>query len=342
VALETCPDRSSGRRSLEIIVSCSIQFSSCADVDSGDYFLTRKAEYTLSLIREVDRLRMEKLILSNPHSSSSVIREQDLNLAILRASVGTSAENDRWVEKLRFKLERGSLRPFMPSAAPPKHTHEDNDIRALFSSFLLGAPMTMTSTMGWPMDLFITPPAMSAYIDINVYLTAIRDTHLKVLSCWSSLSASQRRRRRWTGPNEGGTRSEIQRRRNLARSSWGIVRAMLFFLDQLLGHFMVDIIDVQHRRLLDSLEEVNIAAKQGVNSRPGSMRGSVARAGSPASRFGTASTAGHPSTARNWEGESPNDYTQDSFEAQTIRTRAPPSSARRPAHAVFLDFLTLR
>lgn len=285
---------------------------------------------------------MEKLILSNPHSSSSVIREQDLNLAILRASVGTSAENDRWVEKLRFKLERGSLRPFMPSATTPKHTHVDNGIRALFSSFLLGAPMTMTTTMGWPMDLFITPPAMSAYIDINVYLSAIRDTHLKVSSCWSSLSASQRRRRKWTGANEGGTRAEIDRRKNLARQSWGIVRAMLFFLDQLLGHFMVDIIDVQHRRLLDSLEEVNIAAKQGqgMGSRPGSMRGSVARAASPSSRFGTASTAGRQST-RLWEGISFNDSTHDGLDTQTIRTRAPPSSAR-PAQAVFLDFLTLR
>lgn len=285
---------------------------------------------------------MEKLILSNPKSSSSVIREQDLNLAILRASVGTSAESDRWVEKLRFKLERGSLRPFMPSATVPKHTHEDNGVRALFSSLLLGAPMTMTTTMGWPMDLFITPPAMSAYIDINVYLTAIRDTHSKVLSCWSSLSASQRRRRRWTGANEGGTQAEILKRKQLARLSWGIVRAMLFFLDQLLGHFMVDIIDVLHRRLLDSLEEVNIAAKQGhgMGSRPGSMRGSIARAGSPISRFGTASTAGRGSTAR-WEADSPSASTHDDFDTQTIRTRAPPSSAR-PAPAVFLDFLTLR
>jgi gamma-tubulin complex component 4 len=296
----------------------------------------------VSLIREVDRLRMEKLILSNPHSSSSVIREQDLNLAILRASVGTSAENDRWVEKLRFKLERGSLRPFMPSAVPKHTSPSDNGIRGLFSSFLLGAPMTMNTTMGWPMDIFITPPAMTSYIDINVYLTAIRDTHLKVLSCWSSLSASQRRRRRWTGSNEGGTRAEIEKRQHLARLSWGVVRAMLFFLDQLLGHFMVDIIDVQHRRLLDSLQEVNIAAKQGINSRPSSMRGSVARASSPGSRFGgTPTSAGRAFAARNWESESPNDSTHDGFDTQTIRTRAPPSSAR-PAHAVFLDFLTLR
>jgi hypothetical protein len=283
---------------------------------------------------------MEKLILSKPHSSSSVIREQDLNLAILRASVGTSAENDRWVEKLRLKLERGSLRPFMPSATAGRPVHGNNGVRALFSSFLLGAPMTMTTTMGWPMDLFITPPALSAYVDINVYMTAIRDTHLKVLSCWSSLSASQRSRRKWTGSNEGGTKAEVKSRRNLARSSWGLVRAMLFFLDQLISHFMVDIIDVQHRRLLESLEEVAIAAKQGVGSRPGSMRGSIARAGSPETRFGGASATG-PGSARGWGAHSPVDSMHDGFDTQTMRTRAPPASAKQ-ANPAFLDFLTLR
>jgi gamma-tubulin complex component 4 len=283
---------------------------------------------------------MDKLILSNPHSSSSVIREQDLNQAILRASVGSSAENDRWVETLRLKLERGSLRPFMPSATAPKQPHGDNGIRSLFSSFLLGAPMTMSTTMGWPMDLFITPPALSAYIDINVYMTAIRDTHLKVLSCWSSLSASQRSRRRWTGSNEGGTKAEIDSRRNLARSSWGLVRAMLFFLDQLISHFMVDIIDVQHRRLLESLDEVSIAAKQG--SRPSSMRSSIARAGSLDTRFGAPSMSGGPrGSARGWGGDSPGQSVRDDFDTQTVRTRAPPTAAK-PANPAFLDFLTLR
>lgn len=284
---------------------------------------------------------MDKLILSNPHSTSSVIREQDLNQAILRASVGSSAENDRWVEKLRLKLERGSLRPFMPSATAQKLPHGDISIRSLFSSFLLGAPMTMSTTMGWPMDLFITPPALSAYIDINVYMTAIRDTHLKILTCWSSLSASQRSRRRWTGSNEGGTKAEIDSRRTLARSSWGLIRAMLFFLDQLISHFMVDIIDVQHRRLLESLEEVSIAAKQGISSRPSSMRGSVIRADSPETRFGAASMTGGPKGSRGWEADSPTHSIRDDIDTRTVRTRAPPTSAKA-ANPAFLDFLTLR
>lgn len=314
----------------------------------------------MSLIREVDRLRMDKLILSNPHSSSSVIREQDLNLAILRASVGTSAETDRSIEKLRFKLERGSLRPFMPSANVPKHStpvHKDDQdgIRSLFSKYLLGAPMTMTTTMGWPMDLFITPPALASYIDINVYLTAIRDTHLKVLSSWSSLSASQRRRRKWTGSTEGGTQTEHNARQRLARSSWGLVRAMLFFLDQLLGHFMVDIIDVQHSRLLDRLEEVGKQAATkypsgGMGSRPSSMRGSIARAASPGSPHGGVTGAGKSTlngaqspgnSTRKRQTESLAGSTHGGFDTQTLRSK-PPSTSAKGNHANFLDFLSLR
>lgn len=325
--------------SLCVLVPPTYETSDAND-SSGDYFLTRNAEYTLSLIREVDRLRMDKLILSNPHSSSSVIREQDLNLAILRASVGTGAEADRSIEKLRFKLERGSLRPFMPSATTPKHSAADeggSEIRSLFSSYLLGAPMTMTTTMGWPMDLFITPPALAAYVDVNVYLTAIRDTHLRVCGCWSSLSASQRRRRKWTGSTEGGTKAERDARQRLARSSWGLVRAMLFFLDHLLGHFMVDIIDVQHRRLLERLDEVNVHQPKSLgttSSRPGSMRGSIAPAGT------TASAASPSSRLR--QAESPIETSsQGGFDTQTIRSKPPPTSARS-AHASFLDFLSLR
>lgn len=322
-----------------------------ADTYSGSYFLTRNADYTLSLVREIDRLRMDKLILSNPHSSSSVIREQDLNLAILRASVGTTAETDRSIEKLRFKLDRGSLRPFMPSASATapnaKHAHtskNESAIRSLFSSYLLGAPMCLTTTMGWPMDLFITPPALATYIDINVYLTAIRYTHQQVLSCWSSLSAAQRRRRKWTGSTEGGTQSERDARQRLARTTWGIVRAMLFFLDQLLGHFLVDIIDVQHRRLLSSLDDINVQAKSGgsMSSRPGSIRGSMARAGSPGSTLNGRSTRLSAASPRVRQVESPVESTHGGFDTQTVRSKAPPPTSARTQHANFLDFLSLR
>ncbi len=61
------------------------------------------------------------------HSGSAMIREQDLNLALLRASLGTTAQHDPSLSHLRFSMPAGPLRPLLPSLAaaatlPPKPT----------------------------------------------------------------------------------------------------------------------------------------------------------------------------------------------------------------------------
>jgi len=282
------------------------------------------------VVREITRLRFDKLITSNPHSSSSVIREQDLDLALLRASVGTTAETDRALEKLRFKMDKVPLRALLPvtSRTPKKATEnpyrEDGGIRELFSSFPLGTPLVLNMTISWPLDLFMTPPAISAYSDIHAYLMALRETHLRVLECWTSLSASQRARSKWMSASEGGTSQEAGARKSLARSAWGTVRAMLFFLDQILSHFMMDIIDVQHRRLLEQLEGVgsSLAAS---TSLPNSWRGSIR----PVSTVRDMHRPGSPASP-----------TLGGFDTQTVRSRAPPTPSK--TQTTFLDFLTLR
>ncbi|WVQ79289.1 hypothetical protein IAT38_001385 [Cryptococcus sp. DSM 104549] len=319
----------------------------------ANFFLLRKADYAISLIREISQLRLEKLITSNPHSSSSVIREQDLDLALLRASMGTSAELDAGLEKLRFKMEQGPLRALLPTVPPktPKKSargdvsfDEKSSIRKLFSSSLLGTPLTLTTSITWPLDLFLTPPAISTYSDIQAYLTAIRDTHIRVLSCWTSLSAAQRQRRKWTGTTEGGTPEEEVARKKLARSAWGTVRLMLFFIDQLQSHFMTDIIDVQHKRLLEQLElgDAPGGSSAGLaGSTRGSLRGSISVRSPANTNAGTryaASTIG----GNDRRAGSPFSDTQGGLlDSQTVRSnRAPPTPSK--GQNAYLDFLTLR
>lgn len=231
---------------------------------SGNYFLTRKSDYSDSLVREIIKLHQEKLLTSNPHSSASVIKDQDLNRALIRASLGTTAESDKAIDDLRLQLDNGPLRaiephqPNDPYVTNKTETHlstnthigakTESPIRHLFSSSLLGAPITLVTKISWPLDLFMTPPAISAYSDIHAYLTSIRHTQLRVLDSWTSLSGSRRHTR--------GMVESIQQK-ELIRSTWGLVRAMLFFLDQILSHFMVDIIDVQHRYLLNQLSGID-------------------------------------------------------------------------------------
>lgn len=176
-----------------------------------------------------------------------MIRAHDLDLALLRASVGTAAESDRELEAFSWTMPEGPLRPLT------KPTPSDGSIRSLFTPALLGTPIHLTASVNWPLDLFMTPPAVTAYSDMHAYLFALRDTHMRVQKCWSALSGAQRRRRQYTGIDEGGAGSERDERTHLARLAWGTVRAMLFFLDQLISHFMTDIISMQTKRLVEQL-----------------------------------------------------------------------------------------
>lgn len=292
--------------------------------DSGDYFLTRNGEYALSLLSELHRLNHNKILTSNPSSSSSVIREQDLYQAILRASVGTGAEYDRSLERLYFTLPDGSIRPtnsFKPSRGTSTMDSTNSTID-LFSLSVFGSSCILDMKVAWPLDLFITPSARLVYSEIQAYLFALRDTHQRVVSAWSTISSAQRR--------QSTTSSKSQ------RPSWALLRFMLFFLDTLLSHFTTDIIEVQHRNLVDQLSDVSDPTESTAIPRSASirsLRGSARRAGSASPQIRTRSLLGDEAKT---PGSPASTYAFD----QTARSRVPPTPAKRPTS--HLDFLTLR
>lgn len=227
----------------------------------------RNGEFSLSLIREIERLKLSRLtIRSGP---TSMIREQDLNLALLRASLGTTAQHDPSLAHLRFSLPSGPLRPLLPSLATA-YAQPASPFRSttfpgppdlhLFTSSLLGTPLTLTYSVTWPLDLFLQPADLSAYAALFSYLSALRKTHTRVHGCWTSLSNAQRARRRWTGLGEGGTAEDLEVRHRLLRCGWGIVRDMQWFLDTLLGYIMMDVVDVEFGKLKELLGRTNPAS----------------------------------------------------------------------------------
>lgn len=220
-----------------------------------------------------------------------------------------------------------------------------SSIRELFSSSLLGTPLILTTTVTWPLDLFISPQALSAYSDIQAYLTALRHTHLSVLSCWTTLSAAQRQRRKWTGVTEGGTDEEVGARRRLGRAAWGTIRLMLFFIDQLQSHFMTDIIAVQHKRLLRQLglDTALAAPVPGGSVRGTSLRGSISVRQTPtAPKDRTVlPTPATENGERNRAASPFSDAYSVPCDGQTLRSnRAPPTPTK--VQKVHLDFLTIR
>lgn len=188
-----------------------------------------------------------------------MIRDRDLNLVLLRASLGTSAQHDPALARLQFSLPSGPLRPLLPShTAPTSPTSQSAPSTSgqgfdLFVSHLLGTPLNLMYNVIWPLDLFLHPTELNAYTGLYSYLSALRKTHMRVHNCWTSLSNAQRARRRWTGLGEGGTTEDLELRSKCLRCGWGVVRDMEWFLDTLLGYLMTDVIDVEFRKLKELL-----------------------------------------------------------------------------------------
>ncbi|KAF7307042.1 Gamma-tubulin RING complex protein [Mycena indigotica] len=223
----------------------------------GNYFLLRNGEFAQSVIREIERLKLSRLTMRS--GPASIIREQDLNLALLRASLGTTAQHDPKLSLLQFSLPAGPLRPLLPSLSHteyPKPTSVSASYISpdpslfSFSSHLLGStPLTLTYKVSWPLDLFLHKSDLAIYATLFSYLSALRKTHMRVHTCWTSLSNAQRARRRWTGLGEGGTDEDLQVRHSLLRCGWGVVRDMGWFLDTLSGYLQNDVIDLEFRKL---------------------------------------------------------------------------------------------
>lgn len=187
-----------------------------------------------------------------------MIKEQDLNLALLRASLGTTAQHDPSLLHLKFQMPSGPIRPLLPSLSDKvlssSTTSNPGEITS-FDDLLLGTTLVLTYSVAWPLDLFLYPSDLQIYSALFNYLSSLRKTHTRIHTCWTSLSNSQRARRRWTGLGEGGTTEDLEARKQLLRCGWGVVRDMGWFLDSLLGYVMVDVVDVEFRRFRELLNK---------------------------------------------------------------------------------------
>ena len=159
--------------------------------------------------------------------------------------MGTTAQHDPLLSRLRFSLPSGPARPLLPALS---HSTSDAEFTT-FDDLLLGTPLVLNYAVSWPLDLFLHPQDLQVYGALFGYLSALRKTHNQIHTSWTSLSNSQRARRRWTGLGEGGTVEDLESRRELLRCGWGLVRELNWFLDSLLAYTMVDVIDVEWRRL---------------------------------------------------------------------------------------------
>lgn len=224
----------------------------------ANYLLLRNGEFALAFIRELERLKLSRLTARV--TPSSMIREQDLQLVLLRASLGTSAQQDPLLANIRCHLPSGAARPLLPSLSGIRQSDKSANAELLdgltsFDDVLLGTPMNLRYNVKWPLDLFLQTSDLKIYGALFSYIASLRKTHMLVHNTWGSLSNAQRARRRWTGLSEGGTRIDLQARKDLLRCSWGLVREMGWFLSTLLEYLMEDVVDAEYKRLQRLLSE---------------------------------------------------------------------------------------
>lgn len=230
----------------QLITVILISRSYCRE--RANYFLLQNGEFSLSLIREIDRLKQTRLTARS--GPKTLIREQDLHHAMLRASLGTTAQHDRSLQRIRFQLPSGPVTPLLHAYTqidiPSLGSIQEQEVR--FDNILLGTPLRMTYKIDWPLDLFLHSTDLTAYGDLFSFLTSLRHVHTRIHMCWTCLSNSQRARRRWTGLDEGGT-ADVDARKGLLRFGWGVVRLMGWFLDVLLSYMMIDVVETEFRKL---------------------------------------------------------------------------------------------
>jgi hypothetical protein len=139
-----------------------------------------------------------------------LIKEQEMNSLLVRASVGTLAEKDLAFEKFRFKISEKAT--------------------SMFDDILVGVPLRFEYDIGWPLDLFVTSEDLSKYGDIFSFLISLRRTQYKLQKVWTHLATNVKMERNYKF-SKGGN--------NIMLMPWNVRASMMFFVDCLWAHVQV-------------------------------------------------------------------------------------------------------
>ncbi|RIA87379.1 gamma-tubulin complex component protein [Glomus cerebriforme] len=178
-----------------------------------NYFLLGQGDFTTSLIEQFEKLPTTRL------SSTRVplIKEQEMNSLLVRASVGTLAEKDLAFEKFRFKI---------PNASEQQSTNAIS----MCDDILVGVPLRLEYDIGWPLDLFVTSEDLSKYGDIFSFLISLRRAQFKLQKVWIHLATNVKMEKNYKF-SKGGN--------NIMLMPWNVRTSMMFFVDCLWAHVQV-------------------------------------------------------------------------------------------------------
>ncbi|RHZ71108.1 hypothetical protein Glove_262g14 [Diversispora epigaea] len=201
-----------------------------------NYFLFGQGDFAISLVDQ-----FEKLKTSRPKGLT--IKDQELNSLLVRASIGTLAENDSSFEKFRFRVQNVNDKQFVTRTN-------------MFDNITINVPLRFEYDIEWPLDLFVTTEDLAKYGDIFSFLFSLRRTQIRLQKVWTHLTITEKAS---SNNNNNNNNNKLNDNGSPRLILWKVLSSMMFFIDCLWGHVQMDIIETNFRKLV---HRINISSAQ--------------------------------------------------------------------------------
>ncbi|KAI9486843.1 MAG: gamma-tubulin complex component protein [Benjaminiella poitrasii] len=156
-----------------------------------------------------------------------ILRHQELNALLAKASIGTEAEDQLTGYRLLVDEEEAKDYPF-------------SDL------LLKQVCVVLTFDLEWPIDLFLTKDDLKRYSQLWSFLMSLKSTEMTLKELWKTDRSS--------GVNVEETRSGHQPMQSVdeynERFVWRVRSLMLFWIETLWRHIQVYVIDSHYQQLI--------------------------------------------------------------------------------------------
>ncbi|KAI8390941.1 Spc98 family-domain-containing protein [Radiomyces spectabilis] len=177
---------------------------------------------------------------SSHKSASTIFRHQELNALLVKASVGTDAEDT---------LHGYSLRIL-----------DDSQETGFADLLLMDAQCWLTYEMRWPIDLFLSEADLARYGELWCFLIGLRSVQMSLSGLWQYLRGGKEsdRSEQWIHKGNHGNDEEGFEERLI----WRLRSRMIFWVDALWSHMQANVINTHYENLIDMVSPCSEQSKK--------------------------------------------------------------------------------
>ncbi|KAI8098255.1 Spc98 family-domain-containing protein [Gilbertella persicaria] len=152
----------------------------------------------------------------HPGRTAMIFQRQEMNALLVKASLGTEAEDQLAGFSLLLEQEKTQEYPFA-------------------DLLLIDIPLVMTFDLEWPIDLFISPSDLKRYSHLWSFLISLKATQMALNNLWKILRTGEQ------------IESHDERR------VWQLRSLMLFWIDTVWNHIQIHVIDAHYQTMIHTI-----------------------------------------------------------------------------------------